>query len=80
MDHCSSERSVLVLDLFVSDSLLLLKKILMLPFLELYLVLALNNFILVHWESLRAHIPVYDVWLLMDVPVERLFWDVERRE
>ena len=80
MDHCSPERSVLVLDLLVSDSLLLLKKILMLPLLELNLVLALNYFILVHWESFRAHIPVYDVWLLMDVPVERLFWDVERRE
>ena len=52
----------------------------MLPFLELNLLLALDNFILVHWESFRAHIPVYDVWLLMDVPVERLFWDVERRE
>ena len=80
MDHCSSERSVLVLDLLISDSLLLLKKILMLPFLELNLLLALDNFILVYWESFRAHIPVYDVWLLMDVPVERLFRDVERRE
>ena len=52
----------------------------MLPFLELNLLLALNNFILVHWESFRAHIPVYDVWLLMDVPIERLFRDVERWE
>ena len=69
---------MLVLDLLISDSLLLLKEILMLSSLELNLVLALNNFILVHRESFRAYIPVHDVWLLVYVPVECRFWDVER--